>query len=196
MKNLILTFFALLLFVSCTEKQETPVLEKTPEALDDGGEVKNFISRGGGDLVEGLYNELAEKDPSLKQLETQLQQFHEEDSTDAFDAYKQKNKSYYRSADNYARRISDTLLRKKMEALIKSSNEKFDNRIAGQTNLLTEINKKTLTLNDLHTVIKLTYTLPLIEEYQKDKLPSDKPIKNYNAQLDKTLQYEESLIKK
>lgn len=196
MKNLSIILIALLLFASCG-RDETPVLEKSPEALQESGMGSSFeFKRGQDDLLESLYAEQAQKDPALKKLEDQLNQLHEQDSTKAFDEYNRKNKYYYEGAKQLTMKVTDSVLLKKMKALINASSAKYDNRVAGYKTILASIDTKTATIADLHALIKLTYTLPLIEQYQKDKLPPETPAKNYEAQLNSVLEYENSLLKK
>ncbi len=147
-------------------------------------------------MVESLYSELVDKTPELKNLESEITAVREsqKDSTESFETYNGKNQSYYTSANNHAAQIQDSVLREKMKSIISSSSTKYKTRIAAHSNLLDNINKKNIALNDLHYMLKLVRTLPLIEKYQIDRKPSTKPLEGFERQLDKTLKHGASLV--
>jgi len=53
-----------------------------------------------------------------------------------------------------------------------------------------------MTLDDLHEMLIITTTLPLIEKYQNDNLPTTKSIDGYSKQLDRVVHIENSLLQK
>lgn len=199
-KQIITAVFILAVLASCnsSRKQENPEPE-TPKALEDKSTSYEIVSkRGYDDLVESLYNELTDKTPELKKLEDKIDDLHKSknDSTELFDKYNQKNQSYFSSANSHLERITDSLLRDKMKLLIAGSLSKYNSLISRHTDLLKSIDAKNLTLSDLHIILKITKTIPLIEKYQKDKLPSAKPLEGFSKQLDEAINYTDTLIKK
>jgi len=148
--------------------------------------------------LESLYAELASKTPELKELENKLDTLSASkgDSTKSFDRYNRKNQSYYSYADNHLKNINDSTLRKKMKTLISSSLTKYNSKIYRHTELLKYIDKKTMTLDDLHEILIITTTLPLIEKYQNDNLPTTKSINGYSKQLERVVRIENSLLEK
>src|SRR5438128_1768676 len=96
----IVSALTLMLFTSCgnsrTQDEHKP--PPPPKALADKtfSDIK-LSSRGEGDLVERLYDELSDKAPALKELENRLENLSksENDSTAAFDKYDGKVQSYY-----------------------------------------------------------------------------------------------------
>ena len=83
-----------------------------------------------------------------------------------------------------------------MKSLIFSSLTKYNSKIYRHTELLKSIDKKTMTLDDLHEMLIITTTLPLIEKYQNDNLPTINSINGYSKQLDKVVQIENSFVEK
>jgi hypothetical protein len=79
------------------------------------------------------------------------------------------------------------LLRDKMKSLIESSLKKYDSSILGEKNLIKSIDAKSMTLNDLHLILKITKTLPIIEKYQLESKPSLKPLQNFDKEVEKTI---------
>jgi hypothetical protein len=196
---LIISTCVLVALAACTnsrakDKQE----QETPKALQDKNTSSEIVyKRRHDDIVEGLYNELAEKTPELKQLEDQIDNLRssEGDSTDSFVNYNVKNESYFNSADHHAGNIKDSVLRGKIKLLIANSVTKYNSSISLHNDLLKSIATKDLTLRDLHVVLKITRTLPVIGKYQKDNLPSTESLKGFSKALDKTIKYADTLTK-
>ena len=196
---LILTFIFLTLFSCDNPQTQDKHLDKTPEALEDKNSSYQIISkRGYNDLIESLYKELADKTPELNELENQINNLTDsrDDSTKLFTVYDGKNKSYYQSAINHVEQINDTLLKDKIKLLIENSMTNYNKTVSKHNDLLKSIDSKNLSLNDLHLILKITKTLPLIDKYQKDALPSTNSLKGYSNQLDKTIKLADTLTKK
>ena len=172
------------------EKQETPkALEDKSSSLDIS------IKRSDGDIVETLYTELTDKTPELKQLENKIEDLSksETDSAKSFDNYNLKNQSYYNSTNRYIEQIKDSLLRGKIKALIANSLKNYNSSTSQHNVLLKSIETKNLTLSDLHTILKITKTLPIIEKFQKENLPTTKSLNGYLRQLERTIKYADTL---
>ena len=95
---------------ACTDSRAKGKQGQEPKALQDKNTSAEFVSkRRDDDLVESLYNELAEKTPELKQLEDQIDHLHgsEDDSTEMFVNYHAKNESYFDSADQHAGKLDN-----------------------------------------------------------------------------------------
>ena len=202
MKKLILISTVILLtFVSCDNsrvKENQDQNQETPKALQEGKSYEYASRSGNDDIIESLYKELADKTPELKDLETKLEALSasKRDSTEQYDIYNGKNQSYYSSADNHLKQINDSTLRKKMESLISSSLTKYNSKTYRHTEILKYIDRTTMTLDDLHEILIITTTLPMIEKYQNDYLPSINSINEFSKQLDKVVQLENSLLEK
>ena len=100
--SILLSILIFLMLFSCdsSRTQETPQNE-TPKALEDKTSSSEIVSkRGYNDLIESLYEELVEKTPDLKELETQIDKLagSKSDSLEQFSKYNGKNQSYYQSA--------------------------------------------------------------------------------------------------
>jgi uncharacterized protein YdiU (UPF0061 family) len=198
-KILISTFIVLTL-ASCenTRTQDNPKQE-TPKALQDKNSSYEIISkRSYDDLVESLYNELLDKDKDLKKLENDIKVLNEskEDTTELFDNFDNKNESYYSSANRHIDQLSDSLLKTKMRIMITNSLTNYNSLVTRHNALLKTIETKSMTLNDLHTVLKITKTIPLIDKYQKDNLPSTKSLESYIHKQNEVIEFADTLTKK
>ena len=87
-------------------------------------------------------------------------------------------------------------MRDKIKALITSSLNKYNSAITKHNELLKTIQAKDLTITDLHTILKITRTLPLIEKYQTDNLPSTKSLEGFINRQNEAIKLADSLSKK
>lgn len=195
-------FFLLIsfiLFTACKdntkqENQPPPI----PKALEEKGSYSLVTKRGSNNVLEDLYDELVEKTPELKTLENQIDNLNNNrtESTEIFNTYKGKNALYYNDANQTVGLIKDSSIKEKIKELIANSKTKYDTKISEHTKLLQAIDTKFLTLADLHTFLKIKRTLPIMEKYQNDNLPSIKPIDSYGKHVDDVLKLIDTLIKK
>ncbi|WP_343671009.1 hypothetical protein [Chitinophaga sp.] len=199
-KKIFLSIFLVFTLAAChnNRTQDKPIQEG-PKALEDKSAFE-MISKGrrGDDLVEGLYNELVSKDDELKRLEAMIDDLNSSkgDSTASFDKFNGKIQSYFRSIDFRVSEISDSLLRNEMKLLVASNLTKYNSRIAKHSGLLKTIGQKEMKISDLHTVLKIVKTLPVIEKYQKDNMPNTGKLEGFIKQQDQTINLADTLVKK
>ena len=198
-RNIFGTIFILTWLVSCGGQTDNnkPTQQETPKALQDSKvEIKSY-SRS-GDLTEELYFELVDKTPALKKLEDDLDAFRPipNEFKDKFNQYDRKSNSYYSSTNYKASAIADSLLKKKIIALITTSNKKYSTKTAELNSLLKQISKNDATLNDHHSVLKIVLTLPIIEKYQDDNKPNKKEYKDMVNHQEKLILQIDSLTPK
>ena len=185
---------------SCVHSPKPNTREKdVAKALTQQDGSSSIISKWGrGDLVENLYSELSDKTPALRDLEFKIDAIQKSkiDSMASFNEFNGKSNAYYTSASNHLEQITDSVLREKIRGLIAGSLNKYNAGIQPYSELLNSIDQKTIKLNDLHTILKITKTLPLIEEYQTANRPDIRPLKGYSKKLDEAIQITDTLIKK
>ncbi len=185
-----------LALVSCDNNrtQQAPkVLTIQSPSFDD------YVSKGSyDDLVENLYKELVSQNIDLEKLEDKIDELQKSkgDTLNLFNQFTEKNQAYYNSVDGHISGIQDSLLRKKMKALIANNLAAYNSSIARHHELLQLIQAKNLTINDLHKILKIVKTLPLMEQYQRDNLPDIKSIEGYIKQQDDVINYADTLIQK
>lgn len=134
------TIVILMLLVSCvgeqTDKNQRSAAE-TPKALQDNKVDLKSYSRS-GDLVEQLYGELVDQTPELKKLEDDFVELSPKPAelNEKFQQYGMKSNHYYSTANNNASAVTDSLLRKKMIALITASQTKYTTKTTELNSLL------------------------------------------------------------
>ncbi|HUR10165.1 MAG TPA: hypothetical protein VM012_02280, partial [Flavitalea sp.] len=92
--------------------------------------------------------------------------------------------------------IKDSLLRDKMKVLIANNLSKYKSSTTRHNELLKIIESKNLTIYDLHNILKIVKTLPLIEKYQRDNLPNTKSLEGYIKRQEETIKLADTLTKK
>lgn len=181
--------------LSCSNAVNTNVTETNfvaPEALQEKSMEINLRSSYSGDLVNELFQELADKSPELKSLEAEMSDLKHQSSelNQKFNSYDRKSNQYYNSANQYASNITDSILKQKMVALINRSNNAYNNKIADIKTLTEQITKNGATIQDHYTILKIAITLPIIEKYQTELKPNKKEFKmlidNQLHQIEKT----------
>lgn len=170
----LLAILSILLVFSCNEnKSENNNSEvQNPEALQDDIKLKSLTKRG-VNLIDELYAELVEINPELKKLETELETFQEtpSETQNIFFNYNGKSNQYYGNATGFANQISYSISKKRIIALIKKSNEKYDSQSKEINELVKEISNSQNSIQGNHNILKIVLTIPLIEKYQKENLP-------------------------
>lgn len=186
--------------ISCTNStRQADPKKQTPAALDDERSYDYSSKRSGNDnLVDRLYNELVEKDPALQRLEDNIQHLYSSsaDSTEKINDFKAKMEKYYKYANGEVASIKDSVLRERIKILVTRNMDRYNSRVEKNNELLKVMENKELTVADLHTALKISRTLSVIEQYQKQHLPSTKPLEGYIKQQDKTLRLLDTLFEK
>jgi peptidoglycan hydrolase CwlO-like protein len=198
--RIFLSTILVFILASCTNNgiQDKPQQE-TPKALGDNSSL-DIVSKGrrSDDLLESLYSELVSKDVELKRLEEKINTLNssKSDSLELIDKFNGKIQSYFRSIDSHVSAIEDSLLRDKMKLLIAGNLAKYNSRIAKHNELLKNLAINEIRISDLHTVLKIVRTLPVIEKYQQDNLPTTSQLEGFIKQQYQTINLADTLIKK
>lgn len=198
--KLFISALFVLVLASCNSKRvQVKPQPEIPKALEDKSSYEFISKRGSGyDLVDNLYKELVSHDPKLKELEVRIDELNssESDSTEAFRNFDTKVQSYFSAVDMNIAAIKDSLLRERMKLLIASNQTKYKAQIAGHNELLKTIDRNKAVMADLYNVLKIVRTLPLIEKYQKENLPSSKSIDGFIKQQDRAGSLLDTLVNK
>jgi hypothetical protein len=173
------------IFFSCNHRRTpAPITTATdttviiPETLEDERSEISFKRSFRENLVEKMYTELVEKKTELKKLEEQIELINQNDSLEAFHNFSDKSDHYYSSARTIALDIADSSIRKKAMDLIAASTEKYKHKVSSLDSLQQVIINKKKDISNLHEYLKIASTLPLMEKFQKDKLPSEKTLRD------------------
>ncbi|RYY48877.1 MAG: hypothetical protein EOO06_08910 [Chitinophagaceae bacterium] len=190
----------LVILASCNNNraQQQPQ-QAIPKALEEKSSSYELVSkRSYDDLVERLYSELVSKDSELKKLEGKIDELNESrtDSTESFQKFHGKNQSFFSAAETHVAGIKDSLIREKIKNLVAGQLTKYNSRIATQQQLLAQIETNQMAISDLHTVLKIVRTLPIIDKYQREQLPKATSLQGYLKHQEATIILADSLSKK
>lgn len=159
-----------MLLVSCSNKKnENPPIV---EALDD--KTTDIISyTRNSNLVDKLYQELVEKNPTLKKLETDIAELNAEKSLidKEYNSYGEKSTSYYSAAYQKTTAMQDSSLRNQINNYLSASQVEYKQKTRKLDLLINEISASNTSITDYYAALKIVLTLYLIEDYQKQYLP-------------------------
>ncbi|MBD1367161.1 hypothetical protein IDJ77_25340 [Mucilaginibacter sp. ZT4R22] len=172
-----------------------PLKDKSSAALLVKSDVRRFSD---GSLVDELYNDLAEKQPELQTLESQLKEFYaaRTDSVEAFDNYYAKSDSYYSSANSLLLSIKDSVLKQRLGLLLEASKNKLQKKTSRFSMLIANADKESRIMEDYHQALKLVATLPVIETYQDKNMPGIKPVQKLSDEAKRLNNKTQALVKK
>lgn len=170
-----------LLVLLCCEA----AIAQTPKVLQS----KDYTlsnKKGSWDLVSNMFTELTEKNADLKALDEQVSWLYRNlpDSTILFENFIATNRAYYAAADNLTSQIKDSTVRKALELLIQQSKTQLAKKIATHKELRTQIEKSVDALNDQVFALKISRTLPLMEQYQDNNAALKPPMENILKELE------------
>jgi len=77
--------------------------------------------------------------------------------------------------------------------MIANSQSGFKNKISPLKALVDRIEKNHVSLDDAHIFLKVALTLPVIEKYQKESLPSPKPMLSLIKESDNIIKKRRSI---
>ena len=179
MKSSCLLFLIPLAFAYCTSDRTDNEPEDPVIIASESGYSKDFVSKRayGGDLVEKLYDEKSRTSEQLKSLNEEIRDARRYyDSTETYNDYDEKSKAYYLAANNHLRSIKDSILRIRIDSVVKASSDRYASYTLQHKNLLGQLETNGIRIDDLYSAMKVLVTLPDIENYQKKNLPSPAPL--------------------
>jgi hypothetical protein len=182
--------FLLVVYSCSARKRETPSILEGKKI-----DVSSIYKKRGADLVDALYEEVVSNSEQLKKLEQEIKQLKATfpDSLEDFKAYHEKNVRYYESAEKKAYAITDSILRRTILNMIKESRGNYRDSIVPHSNLDSLISKRAATIDNLHNLLKLMLTLPVIEEFQLSNRPDTFDAAALTQRLDAVIQQLDSL---
>ncbi|MFT3979523.1 MAG: hypothetical protein QM687_03570 [Ferruginibacter sp.] len=187
-----LLLFAAAAFAACSRQQSSqPANAQTPKPLQENKSMsESFVSKRAPDnLLEELYQDLLTKDKSLNELDKMVHSLdgQQKDSSAGFHAFDGKNESYFSNASGALDNIKNSLLKQKINTLLEESMKGYEGKVSKHKTLLAAFDQKSTSLADLYTALKVVKTIPVIESYQKENLPSAKPLEQIAAAYDKAI---------
>ena len=161
-------------FFSCRQKppKQPPTILKEKKI-----DVSSIMKDKRNDFVEALYEELVSQSKELQELEKEIKAVKNQavDSMDAFTSFNDKNNRYYTSAERKTESVSDSSVRRLIRSMITDSRDSYRDSTAAWQHLDSLIYRRKASIENLHTLLKVVKTLPLIEEFQRTSVPGKLP---------------------
>lgn len=169
MKKTFLILSFILLISSCKEdnSKENEIVEKAAENTESSFPIKRMSKNQ--DILDGIYSELLKDDPQLKNFDEKLISLQQDSRIiqNLNDDIINNSGDYYLLADNAAKSIRDSVLKKEILGLVNNSSDKFNTRKDKFEELKKQINLNYFKIFSFYQALKIKKTIPEIEKYQK-----------------------------
>jgi hypothetical protein len=152
---------------------------------------------GGNDLVEQLYQQEIKRNTSLNDIEDGIEDFYKKrnDALEKYNIFSTYNNRYYTDAKNKANYIQNITTKQYALESINKSIANYNAKMTDWNTIITMLNANEKELVDLHHLLKINITLPIIENYQQKELPSTVDAKSANTDLLKIIEKIKAITK-
>ncbi len=187
MRQVTTTFIILTIMLGCGDdagfNSATPN-DETPKTLQDGRLSQTRLSLGKsrkGSILNDLYFEIIENDEKLVELDSSIRTYLQVDDTlfAKFERYDFKSSHYYNEVMHKRGKMQDTLLSARLDSILASSMKRYGVLTQKTDTLMYQVNKLSDDISDRYHFLKVMITLPVMEKFQRDHLPSNKSIEKY-----------------
>ena len=154
------------------------------------GVTKESRYGGGRDLVEELYDQAVKQNDNLKSIEEGIEKFYKnkEDAIEKYNSFTSYNNRYYADAKSKAATIADAATKQKANDIISKSEAAYRTKTADWQNTIAALNANERELNDLHALLQVLITEPIIAKFQNSELPNSAKAKEVNGELLKVIE--------
>lgn len=159
-------------------------------ALTSGIKKDFSRSNGSNDLVEELYNRAIKQNSNLEAIEDGIDNFYKkkEDATDKYNSFTSYNNRYYSDARAKANLIGDSITKQKALNVVSQSETSYKAKLAEWQITLVTLAANEKELNDLHNLLKIMITEPVIAKYQDTDMPDNSKGKEVNTDLQNVIE--------
>ncbi|RMZ58237.1 hypothetical protein D1632_11440 [Chryseobacterium nematophagum] len=185
MKKKITSSLAFLLLFSCAKS------EAVADDIVENAESKISSSRysKGQNMIDAIYYELIKNDENLKNLDKKilLLQRESHEVEDIYEDIQKKSSEYYADAENVAKSVNDSILKKELLKILKNSSNNNFLKEKKYRELTKQINDNRQTIYCHYSAFKIKKTLPEIEKYQNSHPLKTDSLENFVNKQNKLL---------
>jgi hypothetical protein len=147
-------------------------------------------SGGERNLVDELYSQAVKQNDNLRLIEDDIDRFNKkrDEALDKFYSFVSYNNRYYSDAKAKAATIAGAASRQSALDIINKSEARYNSRISDWQVIITSLDKNEKELSDLHALLKIFITEPMIDKYQTTALPDNAKAKEANGDLMKVIE--------
>ena len=172
MKSIAPLLVFLLGMAACSNNQGP---KPVAEVIEDKDVISTVSKRYDGDNIftKLLNNELA-ADAQLRALFEEIEKAKVEQANAlvSLQSFESSNNSFYEQAASYSNSIKDSLLKKRVLALIAADRHTYDKKMQAHNNLQQSMDTLRKTLEDHKVALSVATALKGIEAYQQEATPS------------------------
>lgn len=189
MKVLPFLVLMLLLATGCKQRPQAPQPAGTPAALQEPSSSLTKRYSGSANLVEELYQELAEADTALRAADKLIKQALAacNDTLAVYHLYQQKTSEWLHAARLEIRAMADSSMRKQWNEQLTAFEQAQARRSAAlqqQVDVATQLNQQ---LTDQYRALKLRVSMKAMEQYQQRAMPPMAGVQAVQKQLEQAL---------
>jgi hypothetical protein len=193
------TLTVVIVLAACDAGESKPrQAAQAPVKLGQESSFGDVLKSSKQDVVNQLYQNIADTTPQLKALEQEIAgcKRAKTDTLKALDDYESVNGAYYLDAGNIAEGIKDSLLRKQMQRVLAESKGAYNTSTSTLRNLAKQVEARDTAFNDFFIILKLSKTLAAMEQYQDKGRPAAGPLNNLLKLYGSSIQKVQNLAKK
>ncbi len=159
--------------------------------------IRKDYNGGGRDLVEELFEQAVKQNNSLESIEDDIEKFYKNrnEAIEKYNSYVAYNNRYYTDAKSKAATIAEAATKQRANDIISKSEAAYKAKTAEWQNTIATLNANEKILTDLHALLEIIITEPMIEKYQNSGLPDNTKIKEANSDLLKVIEKIKAITK-
>lgn len=146
---------------------------------------------GGGykDLVDELYDQAVKQNDNLETIEEDINKFYKnkQEAVERYTSYINYNSRYYQDARAKTSSISNADTKQRGNDIILKSEAAYKAKVAELEMAMNTLITKERQLKDLHTLLKITITEPMINKSQNSSLPDKNKLNEASGELQQIL---------
>lgn len=172
------------------------VIAITAVTLTSG--IASYDSRTGGykDLVDELYDQAAKQNDNLGSIEDDIAKFYKkkDEALEKYNSFTSYNNRYYTDAKAKAGLIADAAAKQKANDIINKSETDYKIKLTDWQASIAILNARERELKDLHGLLQIIITEPMIAKYQGSNLPDNSKLKEANSDLKSVIEKIKAII--
>ncbi|MCU0333585.1 MAG: hypothetical protein MUF62_00890 [Chitinophagaceae bacterium] len=180
----------LVLATSCRQGPQAPQPAGTPAALQAPSSSLTKRYSGSGNLVDEIYDELAEADTALQATDRSIRRALAacRDTLAVYQLYQEKTSEWLNAARLEIKAIGDSSMRQQWQqrlAVFEQAQLQRTAALQQQVDVATQLKQQ---LNDYYRALKLQVSMKSIERYQQQALPPVSGVQAVQKQLQQALE--------
>jgi hypothetical protein len=159
--------------------------------------IRKEYDGGYRNLVDELYEQAVKQNDNLESIEDDIEKFYKNrnEALEKYNSFTAYNNRYYTDARSKAATITDAATQQKANEVINKSETAYKSKLANWQATIATLNANEKELTNLHALLKIITTQPMIEKYQNDALPDNTKLREANGELQKVIEKIKAITK-